>query len=334
MPDRNPFDTGTIGDDADQDVTLTGQTDVEPETNEQLQMLANECNAALIAYIGPYMGVRVSPVHYVTASITFFDEFGIETVINELTKNNIKKAYFLINSFGGQMGAAYKIARVLRKSIDEIITFVPHIAASGGTLLALTGNKIVMGPLSNITSLDPQVIYNGVHLSATCGHKALSLSNSFYKTATVEEIPYPCRALADKLDPFILSEWDGILKTAQNYISNILVMTGYGDEKAGRIATQLIWRFPTHGFAITAELAREIGLRVEDSTKYDAEWKLMRKWLGNYLFKRQGNSYIRYVMPNKPTKGGKAKTKKAKTKKSKTKKAKTKKAKTKKDTKG
>lgn len=297
MSNGNPFDADAIGDQADQDLPLTGQTDVKRESNEQLQGLADEHGVALIAYIGPYMGVRVSPVHYITASITFFDEFGIETVINELVTNNITKAYFLINSFGGQMGAAYKIAKVLRQHLNEITTFVPHIAASGGTLLALTGNTIVMGPFGNITSLDPQVLYNGMYMSATSGQKALTKINEFYKTATVEEVPYPCRALADKLDPLILTEWTGIITTAQHYISNILTLAGYDKEKAQDIALQLIWRFPTHGFAITAEVAREIGLVVEDSTKHEAAWQQMRAWLGNYLFERQGKSYIRYVIP-------------------------------------
>ena len=147
-------------------------------------------------------------------------------------------------------------------------------------------------------------------MSATSGQKALSASIEFFKTATVDEVPYPCRALADKLDPMILTEWDNIIKTAHNYVSNILTMAGYDEEKAHNITTQLIWRFPTHGFTITAEMAREIGLMVEESTQHVDVWKLMREWLGIYLFERQGKSYIRYVIPNKPMKSVKPKVRK------------------------
>ncbi len=54
------------------------------------------------------------------------------------------------------MQSSYKIAHALRKTFNKIIVFVRHIAASGGTLLALTGNKIVMGMMSQLSPLDPQ----------------------------------------------------------------------------------------------------------------------------------------------------------------------------------
>ena len=64
------------------------------------------------------------------------------------------------------MESAYKIARAVRESFDDLVTFVPHVAASGGTLLALTGNEIVMDLMSHITPLDVQLRYKGTSISA------------------------------------------------------------------------------------------------------------------------------------------------------------------------
>ena len=85
------------------------------------------------------------------------EEFALETAINQIhTKTDARKLLLTVNSHGGLIQVSYKIARALWKAFEEIIVFVPHIAASGETLLALTGNKIVMGMMSQLSSLDPQ----------------------------------------------------------------------------------------------------------------------------------------------------------------------------------
>ena len=85
------------------------------------------------------------------------EEFAVETAINHIqTRTDVRKLLLLVNSPGGLVQSSYKIARALRKAFKEIIVFVPHIAASGGTLLAVTGNKIVMGMMSQLSPLDPQ----------------------------------------------------------------------------------------------------------------------------------------------------------------------------------
>ena len=274
------------------------RSNVQRETDATLQAFADSENAALLAYIGPYLGVRVSPIHYQTASITFFDEFAIESIIEELRKSKIKKAYFLINSFGGQMDAAYKIARVLRTTLDEIVTFVPHIAASGGTLFAITGDQIVMGPMSNITPVDPQIRYNGSMVSAVSGKRAFDRATRFYQKVTVHEAPYAHRSFTDRLDPFLIEEWDGVVQTARSYAQEILRLSSYDNDKAKEIADFLITKFPSHGFCIGSELASAIGLRVEKPENNGKRWDHMRTWLGNYLFESQAQSCIRYVIPN------------------------------------
>ena len=93
-----------------------------------------------------------------------------------MNKIGIKHAYLLVNSPGGTMISAYKIARAIRSTFDRITAFVPHAAASGGTLLALAGNEIVMGPMSYLTPLDVQIRYKGGFISATTFMKFFSRS--------------------------------------------------------------------------------------------------------------------------------------------------------------
>jgi len=108
----------------------------------------------------------------------------IETAINIVQeKTDAKKLLLLVNSSGGLVQSSYKIARALRKAFSEIIVFVPHIAASGGTLLALTGNQIVMGVMSQLSPLDPQATVGDGAISQTLLSTPTSLSQDSLTTS-------------------------------------------------------------------------------------------------------------------------------------------------------
>ncbi len=268
------------------------------EEDEVICALANEQNVALIAFIAPYVGVRISPIEEARASIGLPDEFGMEALVRELEAAKIRKAYLLVNSLGGAMASSYKIARAVRIYLEEIITFVPHIAASGGTLLALTGNEIVMGPMSHITPLDVQIRYKETMVSASSFMHFFTRVSGWFEKVTPEEAPYPRRALADKLDPLIMEGWSGLTTTMSDYVEEILDLAGY--EESAKIARRLVIGFPSHDYVITPEKAEDIGLNVKPLSDFQRIWDVMRYWLSKYIFEQEIMHCIRYALP-KPT---------------------------------
>jgi hypothetical protein len=266
-----------------------------PEEDERVCKLADEDKVALIAFIAPYVGVRISPIEEARALISIPDEFGVEALVKELKDSKVQKAYLLVNSPGGSMDSSYKIARAIRKCFKEITTFVPHIAASGGTLLALTGNTIVMGPMSHITPLDVQIPYKGTSISAATFMRFFARASQWFEKMTPDEAPYPQKALSDNLDPFLMEEWSGLMDTALDYVGEILGLAGY--EKNMQIAQQLVTAFPSHGYVITAEKAKDIGLNVKESSELQRIWDVMRYWLSKYMFEQQITHCIRYALP-------------------------------------
>jgi len=274
---------------------LLEMVNVKVEDDKSIVKLAKDKNVALIAFIAPYVAVRISPVEEARAFIGLPDEFGIEALIELLKQAGVKKAYLLVNSPGGAMTSSYKIAKAIRSNLEYIVTFVPHIAASGGTLLALTGNEIVMGSMSHLTPLDVQIHYKGTTISAATFMRFFSRASKWFERIKPEEAPYPQRALADKLDPFLMEEWSGFLDTAISYVSEILKLTGYEDSE--EIAQKLVLGFPSHGYVITRDRAREIGLNVRISEEFKQMWNIMRYWLSKYIFEEEMTHCIRYVIP-------------------------------------
>jgi hypothetical protein len=194
------------------------------------------------------------------------------------------------------MGSSYKIARALRMCLEDITVFIPHIAASGGTLMALTGNRIVMGPMSHISPLDVQIGYKGTGLSLATFQRFFARASGWFETIKPEEAPYPQRAMTDKLDPFIMEEWSGVMSTAISYVSEILELVGYKDYE--KTAVTIVTGFPSHSFVINPEQARDmLGLNIEDYAKYPEEWEIMRYWLGKYALEETATHCIRFIIP-------------------------------------
>ena len=63
----------------------------------------------------------------------------------------------VLHTPGGLVLAASQIARAVRGHQAKVTVFVPHYAMSGGTLIALAADEIVMTPYSVLGPVDPQL---------------------------------------------------------------------------------------------------------------------------------------------------------------------------------
>lgn len=63
----------------------------------------------------------------------------------------------LLHTPGGLVLAAEQIAHAIRKHPAKVTVFVPHYAMSGGTLLALAADEIVMDVNAVLGPVDPQL---------------------------------------------------------------------------------------------------------------------------------------------------------------------------------
>lgn len=265
------------------------------ETDEVVTSFATSQKVGLLAFIGPYTSVRVSPVHEARARINLFDEFAIEEALRVFAAREVKRIFLLVNSLGGGLDSSYKIARAVRQSFESITTFIPHVAASGGTLLALSGNEMVMGRMSNITPLDVQIQYKSNVISAATFMRSFKRASEWFEKITPEEAPYPKKALTDKLDPFLMEEWSGLMSTSQEYVTEVLEAVGYED--AAKMAEEIVTRYPSHNYVLTRDKAERIGLNAVDASQHQKAWNVMRYWLSKYLFEQAVTHCVRYAYP-------------------------------------
>jgi hypothetical protein len=66
----------------------------------------------------------------------------------------------LIHSAGGSPEATERIVGVLRTKFKDVAFLIPHSAYSAATMLAMSGNEIIMHPSATLGPIDPQI--NGI----------------------------------------------------------------------------------------------------------------------------------------------------------------------------
>jgi hypothetical protein len=282
--------------------------DVEEESDKkivsELEKLESQKDSVFLSLIAPYVGIKISPSREASASMGISEEFGVETAIESIReKTQCRNLILLINSPGGLVQSSYKVARALRKNFDKITVFMPHIAASGGTLISLVGDEIVMGMMSQLSPIDP----------TSDGKSALSVVRGFsnvmenFKDLSEDDAPYPLKVLAEKHSADDLDMAISGLKMMEMYAKELLELGSINKDSAEKISKKLVNGFITHSQVINLDKAKELGLNISIHSKYKEEWKILRSWLAKYLLKSADKHIIRYYISNecKIEKGGK-----------------------------
>jgi len=155
----------------------------------------------------------------------------------------------VLHTPGGLVLAATQIARAIHKHPGKVTVFVPHYAMSGGTLIALAADEIVMSPHAVLGPVDPQL---GQYPAA-----------SILKVVEQKNI--------DKIDDqtLILADQAGKAITQVCKTANELLKDKCNPDKAEELSKMLSEGRWTHDHAITFDDAKEFGLCVSDQMPDD-----------------------------------------------------------------
>jgi len=148
----------------------------------------------------------------------------------------------IVHTPGGLVLAAGQIAHALKEHKAKVTVFVPHYAMSGGTLIALAADEIVMDPNAVLGPVDPQL-----------GQQPAASILKVLAQKPIEEIDDNTLIMADIAEKAI--------RQVKATVSELL-RGKMNDEQVERVATTLATGVFTHDYPITVREAREIGLPV------------------------------------------------------------------------
>ncbi len=150
---------------------------------------------------------------------------------------------FIIHTPGGLALAATQIANALADHKGEVRVIVPHYAMSGGTLIALAADKIIMDKHAVLGPVDPQL-----------GQMPAASIKKAVETKPVEKLEDQTLILGDVAEK--------ALKQMYDYVYNLLLKKGYSEEVAKKVAEDFSQGKWTHDYPLTYDLLKEYGLRV------------------------------------------------------------------------
>jgi len=150
---------------------------------------------------------------------------------------------FVIHTPGGLVLAAMQIARALEAHKAKVTVYVPVYTMSGGTLLALAANEIVLGEFSVLGPIDPQIV----------GLPAASIVKA-RDSKPVEGVFDLTLVLADVAEKALVQVKQGAVE---------LLTPRMERSAAEALAAKLAGGHWTHDYALTASEARALGLPVK-----------------------------------------------------------------------
>lgn len=148
----------------------------------------------------------------------------------------------VLHTPGGLVLAAMQIARAVEAHPAKVTVFVPIYAMSGGTLIALAADEIVMGEFSMLGPIDPQIM--GVSAASVVAAR---------EAKPIEHVSDVALVLADVSDKAIRQVTRGAVE---------IMTPRMARDKAEALAHKLASGTWTHDYALTPAEAQELGLEV------------------------------------------------------------------------
>lgn len=148
----------------------------------------------------------------------------------------------VLHTPGGLVIAAGQIARALKAYAGKVTVFVPHYAMSGGTLIALAADEIVMSEHAVLGPVDPQID----------GMPAASILQIHEEK--------PAKEIDDKSIVMIDLSRKAIAQIRA--LTKELLTPRLSPERADDLAEKLTSGLWTHDYAITSKEAAALGLNV------------------------------------------------------------------------
>jgi hypothetical protein len=183
----------------------------------------------------------------------------------------------LLHSPGGRPDATERLVNLLRGKFDEVNFLIPHSAYSAATMLALSGNKIILHRSATLGPIDPQI--NGI--------PARSIKRGFEKAKEriVKEGPETLPAyipLIEKYSLDLLELCEDSEKLSRKLVSAWLQQYMFkGDKKAAQKIRKAVAYFSDydrhllHSRPLTLDKLSKFGLEIElaDDSLQELLWE-------------------------------------------------------------
>ncbi|MCZ7357366.1 MAG: ATP-dependent Clp protease proteolytic subunit [Candidatus Methanoperedens sp.] len=202
----------------------------------------------------------------------YIDVEDAEEVLRGIREAKDKPIDLIIHTPGGQLHASVQIARALKNHKSRTRVFIPHYSMSGGTIIALAANEIIMDKDASLGPIDPQVgdFLRGVFPAPSWLHVASK------KGLEADDTTLMMSDISEKVLNFMRATVNELLDGKFDDI-----------EKQRKVVEKLIGGEMVHAHLISAKDAIDLGLPV--STELPPE---IHEFMKNFRAVRPNVEYL------------------------------------------
>lgn len=272
--------------------SINANITVEGALKDNLKELETLLEADVLVFFGPI-------IHGVDSEIK-------ETL--DLRRKKRKKLFVILETEGGYIEVAERIANIFRRKYKSVEFIVPNFAMSAGTVLVMSGDAIHMDYFSVLGPIDPQVESRSGGLIPALGYLD-KYKELIEKSKKGELTQAELHFLIEKFDPAMLHKYEQAKELSITLLKTWLVKYKFKNwkitktrriqvtkqmrkERAEKIGEQLNktteWHTHSRGISMNV-LKRSLKLEIEDFELNRALDKLIKKYyklVNDYMAKR------------------------------------------------
>lgn len=223
-------------------------------------------------------------------------------LVRGVRKSRRPNVYLVLSTFGGDPNAAFRMARMLRRSYKSVTVVAFGPCKSAGTLIAIGANRVIMGEFGEFGPLDVQTNKTDDLLARSSGldifkaiavvqqHAFSAFENYFLDIIGHSQGAISAKTAADiasqlaigifspimaKIEPLGIGEMQRAISIANAYGEKL----GLPNVKPNGLSS-LVSSYPSHGFVIDLEEAVNIfnQARLPDPQEAVLEEMLVGRW--------------------------------------------------------
>jgi hypothetical protein len=196
------------------------------------------------------------------------DVIGLYGILRSIGKHD--HLYMFVKSDGGHGQSSLRMVNLLRQYVRRLTVLVPQECSSAATMLALGADKILMGPLAQLSAVDTSLTHDLSPIDRDNDRVSVSqdelqrVVRLWQKQAVKNDVASnPYQSLFGYVHPLVVGAVDRISALSTKLCLEILSYHMKDVKKAKRISDILNSGYPAHSYPITLREARRIGLNAE-----------------------------------------------------------------------
>jgi hypothetical protein len=199
-------------------------------------------------------------------SICQNDVVGLYALLQ--STGRLDRLSLFVKSDGGSGQAALRMVNLLRQFVDHLTALAPLECQSAATMLALGADRILMGPLAQLSAIDTSLTHDLSPIDRD--NDRVSVSNDellrvirLWTEQAKNSTANPYEALFPFIHPLVIGAVDRSSALSTRICEEILSYHLKDANRAREISNILNSGYPSHTYPITLREAKRIGLKVE-----------------------------------------------------------------------